>query len=114
MELNAEIGTMDFEAKLASFVTGFQAIFDAALVSQNYFPVVSAQPGKRFIKIVMAEIRYETKDTIASRVIGFVEKETGKVYKAASWKAPALNFPRGNIFDDKNGLGRASWSGGIS
>lgn len=27
----------------------------------------------------------------------FVERATGLIWKAASWKAPALNFPRGNI-----------------
>lgn len=29
----------------------------------------------------------------------FVEKATGDVWKAAGWKAPALNFTRGNIND---------------
>lgn len=32
-------------------------------------------------------------------VVGFVEAGTGLLWKAATWKAPALNFPRGCIFD---------------
>ncbi len=30
--------------------------------------------------------------------VAFVEKATGKIWKPASWKSPALNFPRGDIF----------------
>jgi len=30
----------------------------------------------------------------------FVDKEEGNIWKAASWKAPAKNFPRGNILTD--------------
>ena len=30
----------------------------------------------------------------------FVSKEDGLIWKAASWKAPARNFARGNILDD--------------
>jgi len=30
----------------------------------------------------------------------FVGKEDGLIWKAASWKAPAKNFPRGNILTD--------------
>ena len=30
----------------------------------------------------------------------FVDKEEGNIWKAASWAAPAKNFPRGNILTD--------------
>lgn len=33
----------------------------------------------------------------------FIERETGKIYKSASWKAPAKHA-RGNIWDDDFGL----------
>jgi hypothetical protein len=29
----------------------------------------------------------------------FVEKSTGKIWKAAGWRTPAKNFPRGSIFE---------------
>jgi hypothetical protein len=31
----------------------------------------------------------------------FVSKEDGLIWKPASYKAPARNFPRGNILEDK-------------
>lgn len=33
-------------------------------------------------------------------VYGFVRAADGAILKAASWSAPALNFTRGNIFDE--------------
>lgn len=46
--------------------------------------------GRKYIRI--------TRDRSA---LCFVERATGLLWKAASWKAPALNFPRGNIRDGK-------------
>jgi len=44
-------------------------------------------------------------------VWGFIRLADGDVLKADGWKAPALNFPRGNIFDKSHGLERAPWTG---
>ena len=40
----------------------------------------------------------------------FVRLEDGDVLKAASFKAPALNYARGNIYDDAHGLASARWT----
>jgi hypothetical protein len=50
--------------------------------------------GNRFIKV--------SKSTYGSESVWmFIEKTTGNIYKPASWKAPALNFARGNIKDNE-------------
>jgi len=42
---------------------------------------------------------------------GFINLENGDVLKADGWKAPALNFARGNIYSADHGLSRVKWTG---
>lgn len=73
-------------------------------VNANYVSFMSAHPdwapqlsyteGKRFVKIVS-----KSGHGGSLSVFGFIEKETGLLWKAAGWKAPALNFSRGSIND---------------
>ena len=41
----------------------------------------------------------------------FVEKANGNILRAASWKAPARNFIRGNVFDQASYIDRVRWTG---
>ncbi len=49
--------------------------------------------GRKWIRIV----RENTCGARQRSVICFVERATGNIWKAASWKSPARNFKRGNI-----------------
>lgn len=64
------------------------------------------QHGPKFVKVVST--RNEGGQHLLSsgggRVHSFINKTNGDVLKPASWKAPAKHA-RGNIFDEKNGLG---------
>jgi len=40
----------------------------------------------------------------------FVDLNTGDIWKAASWKAPAKNFPRGNV-KHKDSYSNIRWTG---
>lgn len=65
---------------------------------------VEFEEGSKYIKVVSL--------SWGSRSVhSFVEKSNGNIWKAASWKAPAKNFPRGNVFDSKGYLPRLSWTG---
>ncbi len=60
-------------------------------------------PGKRFVRVV--EIHWAGKDCneVSQRSVQcFVELSNGYIWKAASWKKPAPNFPRGNVFDPES------------
>lgn len=54
-------------------------------------------PGRRFVKV--SETDHLSKQEF---VVAFIEKSTGDIYKAASWRAPAKHA-RGNIFSEENG-----------
>lgn len=76
---------------------GFNAVNNIA------FDIV---PGTKYYKLVL-------RDTGTS-VHAFVNKQTGAVYKPASWKAPAKHV-RFNLLDDvsfETCLKKADWAGG--
>ena len=66
---------------------------------------VEFEPGSKYVKVVKISAG-------GSRSVhSFVEKETGNIWKAASWKAPAKNFVRGNVYDSGTYLNRLEWTG---
>lgn len=53
---------------------------------------IFAEYGKRYVKI-----------SVGRTVHTFVDFENGDILKAASWRAPAINGVRGNIWEDDRG-----------
>lgn len=80
------------ETQLAQTVAYIQNVIDTYMAA--HFPtlprkVITVNKGKKYAKLVATDTgRY---------VYGFIDLTNGDLLKAASWKAPALNFPRGNI-----------------
>ena len=66
---------------------------------------IEFEPGSKYVKVV------KISSGGSRSVHSFVEKETGAIWKAASWKAPAKNFVRGNVFDAGTYLNRLQWTG---
>ena len=64
--------------------------FDGKLAA----PDIKVYPGGKYYKIAKKDNSHN------ESVWFFVSKEDGLIWKAASWKAPAKNFPRGNILED--------------
>lgn len=66
---------------------------------------VEFEEGSKYVKIIKISAG-------GSRSVhSFVEKSTGDILKAASWKAPARNFTRGNVFDVATYAKRVQWTG---
>lgn len=70
---------------------------------------IEFQPGSSYIKVV------ETRNGVVERVHSFIVNKAGKfplgtILKAASFKAPATNFGRGNLLDRKT-WDRVQWTG---
>ena len=50
--------------------------------------------GRKYVRIVRSDdLGYGSR-----AVVCFIERSTGLIWKAASWKAPAKNFHRGSIY----------------
>lgn len=65
---------------------------------------VEFEIGSKYVKVVLV--------SWGSRSVhSFVEKKSGSIWRAASWKSPARNFVRGNIFDMSSYINRVSWTG---
>lgn len=100
----------DFATALATFLNKANDLLEEGINAENkgwrFTKKLVAQPGRTYVRIVMLE-----GDNQHGSAFCFIDKENGDVLKAASWKAPAKNFARGNIYDENNGLGRFCWTG---
>ena len=64
----------------------------AAHYPRNLVPKITFTTGPKYVRIIRG-------GSVGKAVHCFVERSTGSIWKAAGWKAPAKNFPRGNIFN---------------
>ena len=96
MEVNGAYPTPEeVAAELPNFVTKVQELINehyAANLSNLTPPRIYIHGGRKYIKIA--------KQDNQTSVYCFVRAADGAILKAATWKAPALNFTRGNIFDN--------------
>lgn len=53
------------------------------------------EEGKKYIRVIFSSGYCD--DYISRSAHSFIEIDTGNIWKAASWKAPAKNKPRGHI-----------------
>jgi len=99
--------TPDFNTTLAAFVAKVQAHISGVQHAGDYGTVLTIERGNRYMKIVAA---HGMRGTDGQRSVwGFVDKTNGDILKAATWRAPAKNFARGNIYRDDNKP--FSWTG---
>lgn len=103
------------KAKMADLAVALIAYKDAivadyAKFSENLEYVrdkfgIEFDVGSKYVKIVAISAG-------GSRSVhSFVEKSTGDIWKAASWKAPARNFTRGNVYITSSYEKRVRWTG---
>jgi hypothetical protein len=101
-----EITMTRYEEMLSYLVDYIQRISDEYYAEHlsNLTPCkILVKKGRRFDKIIKADV-----DGTSKSVHCFVEKKTGKIWKSASWKQPALNYSRADLYDYKsivNGIG---------
>ncbi len=90
----------NFQQKLESWIAGAQKVIDAAYGDQA--PTLIQEIGKRYIRIVRS--RKVNGQVVERSAYAFIDTTNGNVLKPDGWKGPAKHA-RGNILDEKNGLG---------
>ena len=84
------------QEELPNFVARLQTMLDehyAERFATLRVPEVFVAGGRKYIKIAKRDNQ--------TSVWCFVRAADGAILKAATWKAPALNYPRGSIFDQE-------------
>ena len=109
-----------FDTRFDSWLKACQEIVDRGYDKYENLdpPVLSAQHGQKFIKIVRQSADPKCHDRSVHAFVVLEDSHTktlgtlhrGDVLKPATWKTPARHA-RGNIFDDKQGIGHMSQYG---
>lgn len=101
MEVNGAYPTPEeVDAEMPNFIARCQEMI-AEHYKKNLTNIVDLTPqvyvagGRKYIKVAVRG----PQDKHGGSVYCFVRAADGAILKAATWKAPALNFTRGNIFD---------------
>jgi hypothetical protein len=102
-----------FEDALKAYLEGARKIIEAHYDKMGY----DYSPGETFEFELVADVKPNTKfvrvvkqERGSRAVYSFIERSTGNVLKADSWKKPAKH-PRGNIYSEKHGLETHNWFG---
>ena len=98
---------LTFEDALESFRATAEGILRAYFARNNFTfatpNIEIKRGGRKFIKLIRTESDPETGENRGQTFVhSFVEVETGQIFKAASFKAPAKHA-RGNIYSDDHG-----------
>ena len=94
--------------ELSDYAKGRLARLDNDEVSMRF----RIESGRKFYKVIQQDERDGR--WVDGSVHAFITKNTGDVYKPASWKAPPKHI-RYNLLDESSRnicLNRASWAGG--
>jgi hypothetical protein len=98
-EKTMTITTEQFEAKLAEFVPGLEALvgdYYRKAFPGNTLPKFSIERGVKYIRVVRADPH--------KSAYCFLDFQ-GNIYKCEGWKKPAKHI-RGSIFDEKFSFGK--------
>lgn len=99
----------DLAVALIAYKDAIVADYAAFIKDMDYTSLdnfgVEFEEGSKYVKIVKISAG-------GSRSVhSFVEKQSGDIWKAAGWNAPARNFTRGNVFFPATYAARVQWTG---
>jgi len=88
-------------------------IYEKTAFNSFFTQYYLAHYGNKYFKIIMRQKNKETGEWSSNNSVhAFVEKKTGNVLMASSYKAPAKNGVRYNLFNDLEYIkDNADWAG---
>lgn len=93
---------------VAAFKTFMGSLNELVSNATQQRSTATYEEGYKYVRIVVAS---SNNGQPSKTAWGFIDKRSGDIFRAASWKAPCLNHIRGNIYDESNGLKYAQWTG---
>lgn len=98
------------QTDLDRYASKIKADYAAFTKGGNRDIVVEFEWGSKFIKVTSATYGQKSVHSFIAKGSNPKDKwPEGTILKAASWRAPAQNFARGNIYDTV--LQRVRWTG---
>ena len=93
------------------YTTKLQEIENGTMIP---YAIFSVETGRKYHKIIMKTACNADRTNDQTSVHAFVDKKTGEVYKAASWKAPAkhVRYDLRRIRDRQVLEVKCDWAGG--
>jgi hypothetical protein len=109
-----EFNQEEFDRALVGFLVAAQTKVNAQwkAMGLTYAPpptIIISGSGERWIKLVKQGNAPDT----SSSVYVFIDRTTGFVHKARTWKAPEPKNPRSSIFDDDFGASGVTHHGAV-
>jgi len=110
---------MNFEDSVEQYVTDVNVVMLNNSENQSYVTLVTAHFAKNYVKLVKKNYDRKTmkEHEMSGSVYAFIVKNPndkmfnlGDILKPASFKAPARNFARGNVFVDNTYYPISSYS----
>jgi hypothetical protein len=99
--MNQQFTQADLDAYANYIVQDYKKMYGGELPAHSIGFSVEFEPGSKFIRVV-------TQNGSSRSSHSFLDAQ-GNIWKAASWKAPAKNFIRGNIVT--RDYSRIAWTG---
>ena len=104
------MNTQSLEQAVENYVKGVQAKMNTYWQEMKFTfapaPTITWEYAPKYIRVWKIEQNGKSIHT-------FIEASSGNVLKAASWKAPVKNNPRGNVFGDDFGLAGVTHHGAV-
>lgn len=103
----------DMDLALTAYFDAMRKDYGQTSRDVNRYNIYADKPGQKFLRIINNSWGQRSSHSFivikAHKTSSGLDLKVGDILKCASWKAPALNFIRGNILEPN--YGNCAWTG---